>query len=84
MIEAYRYHKREPQVLPLLASATPYYLFSNVLCIPFTWGGLGKAGGSHAPNEFASVEGLKLFEKSIATFLYCFADHSSKTISREA
>jgi acetylornithine deacetylase/succinyl-diaminopimelate desuccinylase-like protein len=74
MIKAYRYHGYEPQVLPLSPSATPYYLFTDVLGIPYVWGGLGRAGRSHAPDEFATVEGLRIFEKSIATFLYMFAD----------
>ncbi|MBC8492285.1 MAG: M20/M25/M40 family metallo-hydrolase [Chloroflexi bacterium] len=74
MIKAYRYHGHEPQVLPLSASATPYYLFTDVLGIPYVWGGLGRAGRSHAPDEFATVEGLRIFEKSVATFLYMFAD----------
>jgi acetylornithine deacetylase/succinyl-diaminopimelate desuccinylase-like protein len=74
MLRAYRYHGCEPQVLPLLPSATPYYLFTEVLRIPYIWGGLGRAGGSHAPDEFASVNGLRLFEKSIVTFMYMFAN----------
>jgi acetylornithine deacetylase/succinyl-diaminopimelate desuccinylase-like protein len=73
LIAAYRYHNCEPRIWPLLASATPYYLFSQVLGIPYACGGLGQAGGSHSVNEFASVAGLNLFEKSVATFLYQFA-----------
>ena len=73
MIETYKYHGVEPQILPISSSATPYYLFSQVLGIPYVWGGLGRAGRSHAPDEFASVEGLRLFEKSIVTFLHKFA-----------
>jgi acetylornithine deacetylase/succinyl-diaminopimelate desuccinylase-like protein len=73
MIETYRYHGFEPQILPFSASASPYYLFSQVLGIPYVLGGLGRAGGSHTSDEYASVEGLKLFEKSIVTFLYKFA-----------
>jgi acetylornithine deacetylase/succinyl-diaminopimelate desuccinylase-like protein len=72
MIDAYHYHGCKPAIQPMLASATPYYLFSRVLGIPYTWGGLGRAGRSHSTNEFASVEGLRLFEKSVATFLYFF------------
>jgi len=63
----------EPQVVPFSASASPYYLFSLVLGIPYVMGGLGRAGGSHTSDEYASVEGLKSFEKSIVTFLYKFA-----------
>ena len=72
LIKAYAYHGHDPQVFPISASATPYYLFTDVLNIPYVWGGLGRAGKSHAPDEFATVEGLQLFEKSIATFLYMF------------
>jgi acetylornithine deacetylase/succinyl-diaminopimelate desuccinylase-like protein len=74
MILAYKFHNQEAQILPFSASATPYFLFSDVLGIPFVWGGLGRAGRSHAPDEFATTEGLRLFEKSLATFLYRFAD----------
>lgn len=73
MLDSYADFGVHPDIWPLLASATPYYLFSEVLQIPYVVGGLGRAGGSHAPNEFASVEGLRLLEKSLATFLLRFA-----------
>jgi acetylornithine deacetylase/succinyl-diaminopimelate desuccinylase-like protein len=72
LLAAYRFHGCEPQVWPLLASATPYYLFSQVLGVPYTFGGLGRAGGSHSVDEFASVASLPTFEKSLVTFLYLF------------
>jgi acetylornithine deacetylase/succinyl-diaminopimelate desuccinylase-like protein len=72
LIRAYAYHGQVPQVLPISASASPYFLFTDVLNIPYVWGGLGRAGRSHAPDEFATVEGLRIFEKSITTFLYMF------------
>lgn len=74
LIKAYAYHGQNPQVLPLSASATPYSLFTDILNIPYVWGGLGRAGKSHAPDEFATVEGLRLLEKSITTFLYMFGN----------
>jgi acetylornithine deacetylase/succinyl-diaminopimelate desuccinylase-like protein len=73
MLETYHEHGVKPQVWPISASATPYYLFSEMLNLPYTWGGLGKAGNSHIANEYASVEGLRLFEKSLSTFLYKYA-----------
>lgn len=72
LIKAYAYHGQHPQVLPISASATPYSLFTDLLNIPYVCGGLGRAGKSHAPDEFATVEGLRIFEKSITTFLYMF------------
>jgi acetylornithine deacetylase/succinyl-diaminopimelate desuccinylase-like protein len=73
MLQAYRYHGCEPAIWPLLASATPYYMFRDLLGIPYVCGGLGSAGRSHAADEYASLEGLKLFEKSLVSFLYAFA-----------
>lgn len=73
MIAAYRALGFEPMLQPLEASATPYYLYTDVLGLPFVWGGLGCAGGSHGPDEWCSVQGLKDLERSTATFLNVFA-----------
>lgn len=73
MVRSYRYHGCEPAIWPLLASATPYYLFSKLLGIPYVCGGLGSAGRSHVADEYATLEGLRLLEKSLVTFLYEFA-----------
>ena len=73
LIAAYRTHGYEPTIRPIEASATPYYLFTDVLGLPFAWGGLGAAAGSHGPDEWCSVEGLKALEKSLTTFLAAFA-----------
>jgi len=51
MLDAYRALGVEPVVDPIEPSATPYYLYTDVLGIPFVWGGLGWAGGSHGPDE---------------------------------
>jgi acetylornithine deacetylase/succinyl-diaminopimelate desuccinylase-like protein len=77
LIAAYRAHGFEPVIRPVEASATPYYLFTDVLGVPFTWGGLGAAGGSHGPDEWCAVAGLKALEKSAATFLVAFAEHAA-------
>jgi acetylornithine deacetylase/succinyl-diaminopimelate desuccinylase-like protein len=74
LIAAYRAHGYEPKVRPIEASATPYFLYTDVLGLNFAWGGLGCAGGSHGPDEWCSVEGLKDLEKSVATFLTMFAE----------
>jgi acetylornithine deacetylase/succinyl-diaminopimelate desuccinylase-like protein len=74
LIAAYRAHGYEPSIRPIEASATPYYLYTDVLGMNFTWGGLGTAGGSHGPDEWCSVDGLKDLEKSVATFLTAFAE----------
>jgi acetylornithine deacetylase/succinyl-diaminopimelate desuccinylase-like protein len=73
LIQTYRAHGYEPVIRPLEASATPYYLYPDVLGINFAWGGLGSAGNSHAPDEWCSVAGLHDLEKSLATYLTLFA-----------
>jgi acetylornithine deacetylase/succinyl-diaminopimelate desuccinylase-like protein len=73
LIRTYRAHGYEPVVRPLEASATPYYLYPDVLGLDFAWGGLGAAGNSHASDEWCSVASLKELEKSLATYLTVFA-----------
>jgi len=77
LMQAYRAHGYEPLVRPMEASATPYYLYKDVLGIDFAWGGLGNAGGSHGPDEWCSVDGLKALQKSVATFLTAFAEQAA-------
>jgi acetylornithine deacetylase/succinyl-diaminopimelate desuccinylase-like protein len=73
MIAAYRSLGHEPTVQPVEPSATPYYLYTDVLGIPFVWGGLGSAGGSHGPDEWCSVAGLQALMRSTAAFIREFA-----------
>jgi acetylornithine deacetylase/succinyl-diaminopimelate desuccinylase-like protein len=73
MILAYRAHGLKPQVWPLATWAAPYFAFSRQLDLPVVAGGLGHGGYAHARNEYFVVEGLRRFEKFVATFLYKFA-----------
>lgn len=73
LVATYRAHGYEPVIRPLEASATPYYLYTDLLGFPFAWGGLGSAGGSHGPDEWCSVAGLQDLAKSAATYLCAFA-----------
>lgn len=73
MIRSLRAFDLEPQVWPNIGGSAPFYLFSRVLKQPFTMGGLGHGGHVHSPNEFAVVDGIRLYEKSIVQFLYEFA-----------
>jgi acetylornithine deacetylase/succinyl-diaminopimelate desuccinylase-like protein len=76
LVAAYRAHGHQPTLRPMEASATPYYLYTDILGLDVVWGGLGTAGGSHGPNEWCSVPGLKAMEKSLTTFLVSFAESS--------
>jgi acetylornithine deacetylase/succinyl-diaminopimelate desuccinylase-like protein len=74
LIAACRRHGGRVEVFPLHAGAAPMHLFGEVLGIPFAFGGLGHGGRSHAPNEFISVEGMRDFFRSMASFLFAFAE----------
>jgi succinyl-diaminopimelate desuccinylase len=73
LCRAYQAHGYEPMLRPVEPSATPYYLFTDVLGLNFAWGGLGTAAGSHGPDEWCSIAGLQSLQKSLATFLTSFA-----------
>lgn len=74
MVESYRAHGVEPLLIPSMPWSSPYYLFDRLLGLPYVIFGLGHGGGAHAPNEYCTVAGLKDFMKSVATFLYRFAE----------
>ncbi len=74
IIRALRSLGREPEVWPHLAGSAPFYLFRRVLGQPFVMGGLGHGGRPHSPNEYATLDGMRLFEKSVAKFIYEFAE----------
>lgn len=73
MIKAYRILRHEPEIWPLGAWSAPYYVFSNVLNLPFVRGGLGAGDGEHSANEHCTVSGIKDFEKFVVVFLNEFA-----------
>ena len=73
MIRAMRSFGLEPEVWPNIAGSAPFYIFSRTLRQPFVMGGLGHGGRAHSPNEFATLEGMRLFEKSVARFVAEFA-----------
>ncbi len=65
---------RTPQVWPTAPWWAPYYLFDQVLGIPFATGGAGYSAGAHAANEHASIAGIKEHMKQSAAFLFRFAE----------
>jgi acetylornithine deacetylase/succinyl-diaminopimelate desuccinylase-like protein len=73
LVKTFRELGHEPEIWPHLAGSAPFYLFRRVLNQPFVMGGLGHGGRPHSPNEYATLAGMRLFEKSVASFLYSFA-----------
>jgi acetylornithine deacetylase/succinyl-diaminopimelate desuccinylase-like protein len=51
----------------------PFYLFEDALGIPFASGGAGHAGGAHAADEYATIEGLRTHMRQSIAFLHRFA-----------
>jgi len=74
MLRAYRLHRVEPEVWPMATWAAPYFVYSRILALPVAAGGLGHGGRPHVANEYMSVQGLREFEKFVATFLYLMAE----------
>lgn len=74
LIRAIRSFGHEPEIWPHIAGSAPFYLFRRVLNQPVAMGGLGHGGRPHSPNEYATIEGMKLFERSVAKFIYEFAE----------
>ncbi len=74
LVRTFRRLGHEPEIWPHLAGSAPFYLFRRVLNQPFVMGGLGHGGRPHSPNEYVTLEGMRLFEKSVAQFLYSFAE----------
>ena len=69
LVGAYRRHGVEPEIWPMATWAAPYFVFSRILRLPLVSGGLGHGGRQHSPDEYMTVEGLRDFEKFVATFL---------------
>ena len=74
LFDAYKASGFETEVWPLLPGSAPFYLFTRDLQIDVALGGLGHGGRQHSPNDYATVAGMKLFERSVATFVVRLAD----------
>jgi acetylornithine deacetylase/succinyl-diaminopimelate desuccinylase-like protein len=59
---------------PMAPWCAPFYVFDRILGIPWVTGGVGHSGGAHAPDEFASVDGLRQHIVAAAEFLLSFAE----------
>src|ERR687890_2205441 len=73
MVESQRDVGPSPQVWPSAPWWAPFYLFEQVLQIPFASGGAGHAGGAHAADEYATIAGLRTHMRQSIAFLHRFA-----------
>jgi acetylornithine deacetylase/succinyl-diaminopimelate desuccinylase-like protein len=73
-LDAVRAHGREPEVWPSSGGTMPAFAFDEYLKLPWVSTGLGHGSRAHAPNEYASVEGMKRFMLGEASLLYAAAE----------
>src|ERR687895_500554 len=73
MVESQRDVGPQPQVWPSAPWWAPFYLFEQVLELPFASGGAGHAGGAHAADEYATIAGLRTHMRQSIAFLHRFA-----------
>ena len=76
MVESQRDVGPPPRVWPSAPWWAPFYLFEESLGIPFASGGAGHAGGAHAADEYATIEGLREHMRQSIAFLHRFAQAS--------
>jgi len=62
-----------PRVWPSAPWWAPFYLFEQVLGLPFASGGVGHAGRAHAADEYATIAGLRAHMRQSIAFLHRFA-----------
>jgi acetylornithine deacetylase/succinyl-diaminopimelate desuccinylase-like protein len=72
LIGACRQHTEHVQIFPIHAGAAPMHVFSDVIGIPYAFGGVGHGAGAHGPNEYIMLEDIVPFMKSVASFLFRF------------
>ena len=72
-VEAIRAHDKQPEVWPTSAGTMPAFAFDEYLKLPWVSSGLGHGSGAHAPNEYASIDGMRRFMLGEASLLYAAA-----------
>lgn len=66
-----------PQIWPWNPGSAPYYLFEQILGIPYVTGGMGHGSRQHSSNEYCTVKGILDFEKSMIYYLRLFPEVSN-------
>ncbi len=76
LVASCRKHSDRVTVWPIHAGAAPLHLFTDVLGIPFAFGGLGHGGRPHAPDEYLSVESMRDYFRGVTSFLFALGKAS--------
>lgn len=77
--EVYRGFGLEPELHPSSGTSQRVSIFRDRLGLPVVVGGLGTGGRAYHDNEYAAVDGIRMFEKSAAEFLDRFAREGSES-----
>ena len=77
-IEAVEANGRKPEVWPSSGGTMPAFAFDEYLRLPWVSTGLGHGSRAHAPNEYASIDGMRRFMAGEATLLYAAAKRGPK------
>ncbi len=73
MNDVYKDFGFESEAHQLSGWSYPFYIFERELNAAIVVGGLGRGGKAFSFDEYATVDGINLFEKSFANFLERFA-----------
>jgi acetylornithine deacetylase/succinyl-diaminopimelate desuccinylase-like protein len=77
-VEAVQANGKEPEVWPSSGGTMPAFAFDEYLKLPWVSTGLGHGSRAHAPNEYASVDGMRRFMAGEASLLYAAAKRAPK------
>src|SRR3989441_620526 len=77
-VEAVQANGKEPEVWPSSGGTMPAFVFDECLKLPWVSTGLGHGSRAHAPNEYASIDGMRRFMAGEATLLYAAAKRAPK------
>src|SRR3989449_508989 len=77
-VEAAQANGKEPEVWPSSGGTMPAFAFDEYLKLPWVSTGLGHGSRAHAPNEYASIDGMRRFMAGEATLLYAAAKRAPK------
>src|SRR5256712_108846 len=77
-VEAVEANGKQPEGWPSSGGTMPAFAFDEYLKLPWVSMGLGHGSRAHAPNEYASIDGMKRFMAGEATLLYAAAKRAPK------
>ena len=73
LVEVYRQFGLEPEIWPTHPGSGPISLFTEDLGMPVVFGGMGHGGREHAPDEYATLRGIRQCQESFVRFMHGFA-----------